>query len=297
MTDIDEYRQEIESYLKTSGKNIFRHVDSTYSEFISQIEWSEEEHWEEFFSIAEKEGVSTFFEEIEKFDMNYLNDFKNNLNEDSEEHEDLVENICMNLENNLDEIASITFSWFKNNIRHSLTKKVSWIVEVEHDIAELNRNKRKLQKNKIRSRENMQLKMQMDRESDVPENLILEDEGELAKQLLGHSEEQFPNYAYGINYHAEKTFWEPKGIIWHNPKHDIFRNKITSLALKLKDNTEKEKIPDLVEKCIEWAIENKMYKPTQTAIKGFLAEDEEYLSPNNFKILHMKVTMELQSSK
>jgi len=58
---------------------------------------------------------------------------------------------------------------------------------------------------------------------------------------------------------------------------------------------EKEKIPNYVEQCVEWAVENKISKPTQTAIKGFLAEEEIVLTPINFKILYSKVTMELNS--
>jgi len=50
-----------------------------------------------------------------------------------------------------------------------------------------------------------------------------------------------------------------------------------------------------VEQCVEWAVENKISKPTQTAIKGFLAEEEIVLTPINFKILYSKVTMELNS--
>jgi hypothetical protein len=296
MENIQKFQEEIESYIKASKKNIFYCTDSNYSDLIPQIIWSNDAPWEDFFAIAEQEGISTFFEEIEKFDLNSFNHIKNNLSED--DNEDLVENICMNLEDNLDEIASITFSWFKNNIRYSLTKKSSWLIDVENDIDELKIGKMKTKKIKRQSREDWEIERQKLMNSDVPENLICEDENDLALQLLEANESQFPNYQYGINYYAEKSFFEPKGIVWHNPKHDAFRNGIIELALKLKDKKQKEKIPNYVEQCVEWAVENKISKPTQIALKELLEEDDDYdLSQKNFKILCEKINFELDKKQ
>jgi len=360
MENIQEFGQIVESHIESEGSNIFNYVTANYSEFISEIEWDDVENWQKFFLIAKNEGIITFYKQIEQFSQDEFDTIAGNLELDKEEYPDLVENICMNLESNLDEIYSINFSWFKNNIRHTITKKVSWFMEMEQDLAKLERKKSlnkvneiKDKKNRRQNIENIQLQNEQQRDTDVPENLIGEEE-KLAQELLEFWQTENPTESRYIDWSIVQAFWEPHQLYRHNPKHQLFQNKVKDLTMQIHEKNEKEKIPDLLEKCIdwavenkrtkttqseirefledigenvslnnmksivektnrqlevkekekipnyveqcvEWAVENKISKPTQTAIKGFLAEEEIVLTPINFKILYSKVTMELNS--
>ena len=362
MENIQEFGQIVESHIESEGSNIFNYVTANYSEFISEIEWDDVENWQKFFLIAKNEGIITFYKQIEQFSQDEFDTIAGNLELDKEEYPDLVENICMNLESNLDEIYSINFSWFKNNIRHTITKKVSWFMEMEQDLAKLERKKSlnkvneiKDKKNRRQNIENIQLQNEQQRDTDVPENLIGEEE-KLAQELLEFWQTENPTESRYIDWSIVQAFWEPHQLYRHNPKHQLFQNKVKDLTMQIHEKNEKEKIPDLLEKCIdwavenkrtkttqseirefledigenvslnnmksivektnrqlevkekekipnyveqcvEWAVENKMYKPTQAGIKGFLAENDISLTPINFKILFSKVTTELNSIK
>ena len=362
MENIQEFEQIVESHIESEGSNIFDYTTSNYSEFISEIEWDDVENWQKFFLIAKNEGIITFYKQTQQFSQDEFDTIAENLDLDKDEYPDLVENICINLESNLDEIYSINFSWFKNNIRHTITKKVSWVMEMEQDLAKLERKKSlnkvneiKDKKNRRKTYEDVQLEREEQRDLDVPEDLIGKEE-EFAKQLLEFWQKEKPTQSRYMDWDVKNAFWEPHELFSFNPKHRLFQSKVDDLTMQLHEKNEKEKIPDLVglciewavenkitkttqseirefledmdenlnlnnvrsilektnrqlevnekekipnfiEQCVEWAVENKMYKPTQTGIKGFLAENDISLTPINFKILFSKVTMELNSIK
>ena len=109
--------------------------------------------------------------------------------------------------------------------------------------------------------------------------------------------EQHPNADRSEMWAIKQEFWDKIGINNYSNKQRVFTNKISTIADRIIGQKEREMIPDLIEKCVEWAMDNKIDKPTQAILRGFLAEDNINLTPNNFKILHTKVTIELKSSK
>jgi len=296
MTDLEEFQNNVESFLKNEEFNIFRYQDANFSEFISDLKWYDSENWEEFFAIAKKEGITTIFEEIEQFSKNEFESFKENLEEDTDDFQDSIENICANLESNLDEINSVSFSWINNNVRHTITKQVAWLGEIEQEIKELKR-KQLLQQKKLEHEQQEQRRPSYEemQQEDVPKELLNKDPNDLAKQLLDYIEVEHPDADRSELYHIEKAFWQEKGLNNYSIKHRIFSQKISSIIEKINDKKEKDQLPELVEKCVEWAMENKIYKPTQSVLRGHLAEDDIDLSTNNFKILHTRVCLELKS--
>ena len=171
MDTIQEFQQTMESHIESEGFNIFNYTTASYSEFMSEIEWDDVKNWQKFFLIAKNEGILTFYKQIEIFSKNEFDTIKDDL--DEEEHYDLIKS----LKSNLDEISSISFSWFKNNIRHSITKKVSWMVELEQELTSLDDD------DSLNEVEDRSLEHEQQREIDVPENLIGEEE-EIAKKLF-----------------------------------------------------------------------------------------------------------------
>jgi len=282
MKTIQEFQQTMESHIESEGLNIFNYTTASYSELISEIEWDDVENWQKFFLIAKNEGILTFYKQIEIFSKSEFDNIKDDL--DEEEHYDLIKS----LNSNLDEISSMSFSWFKNNIRHSITKKVLWMVELEQELTSLDDDD---SSNEVEDRS---LEHEQQREIDVPENLIGE-EVELAKKLLIFWQKENPTQSRYIDRDLEREFWEPYDeLIRFNEKHRAFQRKVEDLTIQLHQKNEKEKIPDLVEKCVEWAVENKRSKTTQIEIREFLEDMGEYLDSNNLKSIIEKTNRQLE---
>jgi hypothetical protein len=282
MDTIQEFQQTMESHIESEGFNIFNYTTASYSEFMSEIEWDDVKNWQKFFLIAKNEGILTFYKQIEIFSKNEFDTIKDDL--DEEEHYDLIKS----LKSNLDEISSISFSWFKNNIRHSITKKVSWMVELEQELTSLDDD------DSLNEVEDRSLEHEQQREIDVPENLIGEEE-EIAKKLLEFWQKENPTQSYLSNSDLVRVFWEPYDELFRfNEKHRAFQRKVQDLTIQLHQKNEKEKIPDLVEKCVEWAVENKRSKTTQIEIREFLEDMGEVLDSNNLKSIIEKTNRQLE---
>ncbi len=287
MTDLEKFQEDVESLLKDGGFDIFPYQKGNFSEFVSDFEWSDTNNWKEFFTIAKKEGITTIFENVRRFSADDLESFKNDSEDDDD---DLFEDICVEFESNLDEINSISFSWIKNNIRHTIAKRSSGLDELLKKIQELKKQKQ------VKQFEQRRPSYEERVEEDVPEKFIGKEE-EIAKQFLEYIEIEHSDADRSELWNIKRAYWESIGINNYSNKQRIFTNKVSTIADRILSQKEREIIPDLVEKCVEWAIENNMDKPTQAILRGFLAEDNTNLSSNNFKILHTKVTLELKNSK
>lgn len=349
MSDLKKFQEEIESFLKAEAFSIFPYQNGNFSKFVSEFEWSDTENWKEFFTLAKKEGITTIFENVGQFSTEDLESLENNLDDEDEVDEDLFEDIRAEFEANLDQDNSVSFFWIKNNIKHTITKQSSWIEELYKKIREF--KKQKGVKHSGRRRRSDYEEREEDEE--VPQKFIGKEE-EVAKQYLEYLEVEHPGAEQGELYYIKQEFWKSLEINNHSNKQQIFTSKVERLSdiilskkekegipdliekcrewiienkidkltpvrlreflveedinlsyenitvlhvevKKIIDKNEKEMIPDFVEKCVEWAIENKIKKPTQTLLRGFLVEEDIILSPDNFKILHGKTTIKLQS--
>ena len=133
---------------------------------------------------------------------------------------------------------------------------------------------------------------------DVPEELSNKTPEELATQYLEYLKTEYPNDSQVDSYSIRRSYWESLGLSNHgNNKHDIFIEKISRSIDKIQDKQEKEMIPELLEKCVNWAIKNEEYKPSQVLVRGFLSESDIELSPSNFKTLHTKIILKLKREK
>ena len=290
MSDLEKFQEKIESFLKNEGFNIFPYQNGNFSEFISEFEWADTEKWEEFFTLAKKEEITTIFENVGRFSTEDLESFESNLDEDEEFDEDSLEEIRTEFEANLDEINSVSFFWIKNNIKHTITRRTSWIDELYKKIREFKKQKR------VKQFEQRRPSWEERQEEDVPEKFIGKEE-DIAKQFLEHLEIEHPGAGRSELWNIRQEFLQSLGINNYSNKQRIFTNKVSAIVDRIIGQKEREMIPELIEKCIEWALENKIDKPTQAILRGFLAEDSINLTSNNFKILHTKVTLGLKNLK
>lgn len=283
MTELENFQSEIESFLDNEEFNIFPFEKSNFFRFFPEIKWSDSENWEGFFLIAKNEGVSTIFERIEMFTQSDLESLQI---QDNEEFED----ICADFEESIGELRSVSFSWIKNNICHTISKQSPLVDELLGKIEELKNQE------DSDSFEEEDSEEEDSEEEDIPEEFVGKEE-ELAERLLEHIETEHPNPDRSEMWAIRQEFWDKIGINNYSNKQRVFTNKISVIADRIIGQKQKEMIPDLIEKCVEWALDNKIYKPTQVLLRGFLAEDNIILTPINFKILHTKVTIELKSCR
>jgi len=276
MTDLKKFQENVELLLKDEQFNIFPYDEgvSEFSKIISEFVWSDTENWKQFFIIAKKEGITTIFENVQKITIEDLDD---NYDDD----------IRLKLKSNLNNISSVSFFWIKNNIKHTMQKKAPWFDEVEKQYSNL------VEKEEKQEELNKPLTFAEQKSLEVPKNLSGKDPNDLAQELLEYHEILNPDFIT-LDRITNGDFWEEKEMNSYSIKHRNFQFIIENLAQKVIEKKEREKMPQLIEKCVEWALENKIDKPNQTMLKGFLAEHDIDMSPNDFKIIHTKVTLELK---
>ena len=282
MSNLEKFQEEIESFLKVEAFNIFPHQNSNLSKFLSELKWSEPDNWKDFFLIAKKEGITTIFESVKKFSVDELESLKDDSGDEEDEDADELENIYAEFEANLDEIYAVSFSWIKNNIAHTITKQSSWITELYKKIQGEERKKPTQQLGRLRT-------SYTEREDDdVPEKFIGKEE-EIAKKFVEYMDVEHPGAERSELWDIKQEFWQSLKINNYGNKQRIFTNKVSAIADRIISNKEREMIPELVEKCVEWAIENKIDKLTPATLREFLVEKNISLKHDNFLILHTTI--------
>ena len=286
MADFEKFQEEIKEYLKENEINIFPYQGRDLSKLLPEMEWYDVKNWKEFFSIAKKEGITIVYEEIIDFTENKIQNIKRdweNAGNDSE-FEDSFENILANFEDKVNETSSVSYSWIKNNILHSITEQASWLAEAYQEYGELKHKKKQKQL------------IQRSGGAELPESLKNEKPENIANQMIEYFETEHSQMSID-DWEIQEQFFESIGLDRRQSTHRILREKVIRNAMKILHDREKEMIPELIEKCVEWALENKQSKPTQSVVRGFLIGENVNLSPDNFKILHAKLIVELQSLK
>ncbi|MBT4327487.1 MAG: hypothetical protein HOD60_11405 [Candidatus Nitrosopelagicus sp.] len=286
MVDFEKFQEEIKKYLKENEISIFPYQGRDFSKLLPEMEWYDVENWKDFFSIAKKEGITIVYEEIIDFSedkiQNIKRDWENSGNDS--EFDDEFENIFVNFEDKVNEISSVSYSWIKNNILHSITEQASWLDEAYQEYGELKHKKKQKQL------------IQRSGGAELPESLKNEKPENIVNQMLEFLETEHPEMSID-DWRFQEEFFESIGLDRRQNTHRVLREKVLRLGLKIMDDKEKEMIPGLIEKCVEWSLENKQSKPTQAIIRGFLTGEDVNLSTDNFRILHAKLIVELQSLK
>ena len=81
----------------------------------------------------------------------------------------------------------------------------------------------------------------------------------------------------------------------YNEKARTLREKTISIADRVMEEKEKEKMPELIDECIKWAEENNLKKLTKAQMTVFLDEKDCSLIWTNEDILYTKVNFKLKS--
>jgi hypothetical protein len=286
--DLVDFQELMIKKIESLGMQIYPCSNTEISTVVSQMEW-EGEDYNKFLEIAHGDNIKIIFMEVKIITRPFIQSVRRQLvgKDPSGKFSDDIDLICVNLEEKLDEIYSISFSWIKDNVMYSVEKNSETYFELEKQIGELSLEQKKQIPPRVAWEEMQKMPVPKELEEKGPEKI--------AQELIDYVEIESPEF--GLDWNIENAFWERKNLNNSSPSHRMFRSKVKMAYHKILDDKEKESIPDWIEKCVEWALKNEIDKPSQTILRGFLADKGVSFSANNFKILHTKVTLQLKSLK
>jgi len=293
---LDKVRDEIISYLRNENLNIFYGSDATVEgcPFI-EIQWQHEGKWKEFIEIAKKEGVQTIILEehiLSSEDIKRENASTEILSNDVDANE--LQKQLKSFSKYVGKVGELTLMWVKGGVKFCYVSRTKWFDDF---VALTELIPRDLGTSRIVSRGLFRTTM-----SGVPKELKEKSAEDLAEELAEFLRKEFPECGTRgrVLYIGKELFWEKKGVrsFEADPETRILMERVESLVDKrlteqqLQD--EKEKLPDLIEACIDWAKEYGLKKLTKTNLRAFLAEKGEPLSRTSEDILLQQVNFRIK---
>jgi hypothetical protein len=261
---------------------------------VATVIWDKEKDWKEFFEIAKKEGVRTIVAELltlpkEGLDLNRMSE-----EDDVTLNEDLVRQYKPELNKFskfTDKLGTYRLSWIKDGVRYVLSESTDWFEEYAKLLMTINSYANN--QNGIRRIGGEQL--------DAPPELKKKSEEELVDEMIEFIKEELPTPDRHGFYQIRELFWSKKGVSSRFGISAEFRFKMSKVEMLVEKRIEeaqaaeeKEKLPDLIDECIDWCKDNGLKKVTKTNVKAFLAEKEANLSRNSEDILYQKVNFKLK---
>jgi hypothetical protein len=282
-------KQLIES-LKKEGFNIFFAKNTLDSDSATEVFWDENEDAKHFFEIAKKEGVKTIVAEVKVLE-------KDMINLDSEDEESLNPEVLKQLKTELSrlskyagKVGSYKFSWIKDGTKYSFMEVTEWFEEFASIIKRLSAPLRQTGFTGSRFEQ-----------EEIPKELKEKSEEDLAEEMIDFIKEQLPTPDRLGFYRVKEFFWSKKGVVNRfsiSPEIKFKMEKVEMNAQKRIEEAqmeeEKEKLPDLIDSCIDWCKDNGLRKVTKTNVKAFLAEKETTLTRNSEDILYQRVNFKLK---
>lgn len=291
--DLKEKSQEILDFAQNQGFSIFHGrelVDNDYARF----EWDSSKDWKEFFTIAKNEGVRVIVANIDTFDSDKEHLIRT-VRSAMEERDELEKDEDVDFKKYDGKVGLYQFLWVKDGIKYSLSEMTDWCEEYKELDSALRTEY--AQQARIAFRE----EFLHGHDGEIPAILKNQSEEELAKELLEFIEKESPNASRYEVYTLSRLFWSNKGLFAHgaSPQADAMRRRIDMKAEKMfeqkQSKEEKERMPKLVEQCLEWARKNGLMKLTQGEVGAFVSESDISLSRDGQRLLWQKVNIELKT--
>ena len=290
--ELQKNYDEIMDFLKKEKYNIFHSQRNSEEIVLPEIIWDiKNNSWNDFFSIAKKEGVSTIISETENFSNEDIKKIENVIQEKIEEDTEMAEqynDIFKDLKKHENELGTFIFSWIKDGTRYSFTEKTPWFEELEINLQEV----QTVAKQRKQYRQTL-----TEEHEEVPEAVSKKPVEELAEEYYNYILKEFPNANRHDMYNAERVFWQEKGVDKYiTGKGRMLIDKVSNLVERKFEAKEREMLPKLIEDCIKWCKEIELKKLTKSNVLGFLAEKEMNLSGHSKDILYNRVNIKLKQT-
>jgi len=267
--------REVEKYLKQEGFTVFYGIQEETSDHLTEVLWAEDKRrWRDFLQAAKEAGAKMMVLQVDSLEKDELENTLLSMQEEETPAQTTAE-----LEKHVGEIGHFGLFWFKDGIKYSYDMSTDWWDQFAELAGEYDE--------------------EAERPREIPDDVKRKSDRELADELVGFVQKEFPDELDRMSVVAKRLFWESKGL----PSYlDIEDDKITlkvkkaeSLAqLKLKaevQKKEKQLVPKLVEECVNWARENGLKKVNKTNVDSFLVEKELTLSKLSRDVIYSRVNL------
>jgi hypothetical protein len=300
---LERIRDQIVLSAKREGINIFyRDPLSTDDEEYSlcEIDWQADRDWRDFISIAKSEGVKLLILEENIFKFEDLKESIDELKDDVElplEGADSPKELVGRLGrfSRYDgELGAFKIFWIQGMTKYCLNFWTSWYDQLQNLIAPFLESG-----NSVRNVSGYSESDIVPRKS-LPKQLSTKPIEQVVDEVLRFLKDQYGDLPDFPDKTALDAFWESKGIErWQlDGKARLFLDRVAGLVVQRLEEErrkrENQKIPDLIQECIDWAKENDLRKLTKSNLKAFLAEKGEQLSKNSENIVLFKANLELK---
>jgi len=282
---------EVLAHLKNVGFNVFYSKNISDEEILPEVMWDDHDSsWKEFFNIAKKEGINTIIVQRENFRKDDFEKLEDVMNETAIVNQEIVDEFkkaISEFKKYQDQLGSVMFSWIKDGTKYSLSEKTKWFEEFGENFRQFQTQAKSTRR--VR-------RMESEEQEELPEDVRKKSVEELADEYYKYIEKEFPKAGRYELHITRESFWQEKGVNrFYSGKGRILMEKVSNIVERKFEAKEKEKLPQLIEDCIEWANENGLKKITKSNINGFLAEKEDGLSTNNKDILYNRVNLKLKN--
>jgi hypothetical protein len=284
--NLDTKSKQLIDSLKKEGFNVFFAKNTIDSDNVTEVFWDENEDSKNFFEIAKKEDVKTIIAVVKVLE-------KDMLNLDSEDDESINQQILQQLKEEISKVSKYAgkvgfykFSWMKDGTKYSLMEAAEWFEEFTSMVKRLS----------APIRRGGFVSSRFEQQEEIPKELQEKSEEDLAEEMIDFIKEQLPTPDRIGFYRVKEFFWSKKGVVNRfsiSPEIKFKMEKVEMNAQKRIEEAqmeeEKEKLPDLIDACIDWCKDNGLKKVTKTNVKAFLAEKETTLTRNSEDILYQRV--------
>lgn len=292
---LEKIKNEIVSHITKENILVFYGLDVTGAKIpSSEIHWQRRGDWKGFIQVAKSEGVKTLIlqEQVLQAEDVSLEFMESRLEGQEELNEELQKQI-KKFSKYIGKIGELEISWIKDGVKYTFSERSQWYGDFESMFGvHLNRSTAigRLGISRVPSTFTQPL----------PEELKNKSAEDLADELIEFIKKEFPEGGTRASYVAKELFWNRKGIrhFEADPETRLLMEKVGFLIDKrLREQQiqdEKEKLPDLIEPCIEWAKEYNLNKLAKANLRAFLAERGETLSRATEDILLQQVNFRLK---
>jgi hypothetical protein len=288
--DLGKKAMEILQYAQNQGFNIF-HGKDLYDNDYDIFDWDPTKDWKDFFGIAKGEGAKIIIASIEIFDSSKEPMVKLANDTDDEDGSDVE----VDFTKYDGKVGSFRFLWVKDGIKYSLSEATDWYDEYKHLESAVKAEYTQQQRISLHS------EFVQGQQDEVPEVLKSKSEEELAQEMVAFILKESPHASGYEVYTFARVFWGNKGLISHSlgPKAEAIRRSVDAKAQRLLEQNqakqEKERMPKLVEQCLEWAGKNGLKKLTLGEVGAFISENDVELSREGQRLLWQKTNIELKT--
>lgn len=274
---------------------------------FSEIQWQNSHDWRDFIALAKSQGVKLLILEESILKMSEFLQLADELNENGVEDDvaggemqsvkDLVGR--MKRFSKYDgKLGNFKIGWMRDSAKYLLSLSTKWYDEMQELVSPFLEEESPSKPNLVHYSSVGGLGIEP--KKPLPKELARKSVDEIVDEVLSFLRDEYGDAPDYPNRTALDIFWESKGIQrWEvDPKARLLMDRVDEkVGRRLQEERQKkenDRIPDIIQDCVEWAKENRFTKLTKSNLKAFLAEKTEQLTKNSEDIILLKVNLDLR---